>query len=168
MKTWSSVTFFASETGLHVCRRRGEGDLRLEGAHVDRNGSFVFRAGVALEENGLPPGPALHVGAGGLVGLHDPVFRPRLDGHVRHREPVRHGKPAEGISAELESAVQRPLDADLADEAKDQVLSAHVRPQGSLYSTRIVGGTRSQISPVAITAAMSVLPTPVEKAPRAP
>ncbi len=37
-----------------------------------------------------------------------------------------------------------------------------------VYSTRIVGGTRSQVSPVAITAAKSVLPTPVEKAPRAP
>ena len=78
-------------------------------------------------------------------------------------------KAADPVAGKLQGLIQRAVHADHADEVEDDVLAADVRAAACpSASTLMAAGTLNQASPVAMPAAMSVEPTPVEKAPSAP
>ena len=86
----------------------------------------------------------------------------------------RAGRPWTGRATpsprKLHGLVQRAVHADHADDVQDDVLAADTTGlQLCQSSTNLMAaGTLNQALPVAIPAAMSVEPTPVENAPSAP
>lgn len=103
--------------------------------------------------------------------LHRPGiyrFGSGLYGHVADRETVIYGQRAHAFSCELHGFVKCAVNADLSDYMKDDVFSGHPFPELSCEVEFYSGRNLEPGFPVAIPAARSVLPTPVENAPSAP
>ena len=67
-------------------------------------------------------GAALDVLAALVVNLKEAGFAARLDGHVGNGQATLDGERLDGGAAKLHGAVERAVDADLANDVQDDVL----------------------------------------------
>ena len=72
------------------------------------------------------------------------------------------------LPGELQGLVQSAVHADPADQVEDDVLAADRGWSFPFNTTLMAAGTLNHSRPVAMAAAISVEPTPVENAPTAP
>lgn len=103
-----------------------------------------------------------------VVHRENTVLGPRLDGHVADSEAVVHLQRGNAVAGKLQGLVERAIHPDEADEVEDHVLARDVGGQLARQLHPDGRGTLNHRRPVAIPAAMSVEPTPVENAPSAP
>ena len=114
---------------LEAGSRWVEIDERLEGRELDREPLPQLRPIVRALGSPLPPGATVQVLPHGLVRREDAGLGPRLDCHVRHREPLVERERFGSRTAKLEHRVRSAADADLREHREDHVLTRHVLPR---------------------------------------
>ena len=100
--------------------RPGDRGDDVGGIDVDDLLVLGILVGVVLDEGAL--GAAAHVLAALLVDLEQARLAAGLDGHVGNREAALDGERLDRGAGELHRAVERAVDADLADHVEDDVL----------------------------------------------
>ena len=100
--------------------RPGDRGDDVGGIDVDDLLVLGILVGVVLDEGAL--GAAAHVLAALLVDLEQARLAAGLDGHVGNREAALDGERLDRGAGELHRAVERAIDADLADHVEDDVL----------------------------------------------
>ncbi len=119
-------------------------------------------AGIRIRSNQLVRhiGPRLYIIHRLLICRYDAIFPAGLDGHVRERHPLLHRQIEYRLAIELQRTVRSAFEPDVTNDAENQIFGH--QPGGSVPSNtkRIVSGTFTQIFPVPMINAASVLPTP--------
>ena len=123
--------------GPHVGRQMRKRDDRFERGEINHHGALVFGIGIGREDSRRSDGRSklrpsrlvrIDVGEGLFIDGEDAVFRAGFDGHVGDGEAVVHRKVRHAVARKLQRHVSRTVDADLADQMEDYVLSAHPLP----------------------------------------
>ena len=108
---------------VRVLGEMRERDRRLQLGEVDLDLARVFGVGVGLVHLRRLRAVFLQVVQTELIDREDAVLRARLNRHVRNREAVVHRKVLDAAADELERLIARAIDADEANQVKDQVLA---------------------------------------------
>ena len=98
------------------------GDRRHDILRIDPDDLLVCGIGVCMV---FLPGalrPAFEPGTCHIVDLEEASLAACLDGHVRDREPALDREVPDRGASKLHRAVERAVDADLADDVEDDVL----------------------------------------------
>ena len=141
---------------------RWKSNLGLEPGNIIAVNLFILSIGIAGVEL-VRPAAALHILQVILSGAMI-TLTPGFNGHVAHGKAPVHGQVFDGGTGELHGPVQRPVHPISPMVCRIKSLPP-TRASSPSNSNLRDSGTLSQVSPRAMAAARSVLPTPVEERP---